>query len=274
MSLVSSVAPSASVRATTSVGTPSTSAARRAAVSVRMNCVGRDQHLAAEVPALLLARELVLEVHARRAGLDHRAHQLERVQRAAEPGLGVGDDRRDRTRMSRPSDHAIWSARVQRVVDPPDDGRHRVRRVQRLVGVGLSGRGSRRRRPASPRGRSPRARPSASRPPVRRSWRRAPRCSRACRAAPTAAARPSRRSCAPRGPSRAAGRRPQRSTAVRCRASAGRSPMALQLLRFAADPCLRRRVDHRVPPGCVGVMGPGTRKPSAEAKGRGRVRAV
>ena len=43
--------------------------------------------------ALLLGGELVLEVHARGAGLDHRLHQLERVQRAAEAGLGVGDDR-------------------------------------------------------------------------------------------------------------------------------------------------------------------------------------
>ena len=42
---------------------------------------GRDEHLAAEVAALLLGRELVLEVHARGAGLDHRLHQLEGVQR-------------------------------------------------------------------------------------------------------------------------------------------------------------------------------------------------
>jgi hypothetical protein len=53
-SLVSSLALSASVRATSRVGTPITSAARRAATSVRMNCAGRHQHLAAEVAALLL----------------------------------------------------------------------------------------------------------------------------------------------------------------------------------------------------------------------------
>ena len=55
----------------------------------------RDQHLAAEMAALLFRRELVLEVHAGRARLDHRLHQLERVERAAEAGLGVGDDRRE-----------------------------------------------------------------------------------------------------------------------------------------------------------------------------------
>ena len=58
----------------------------------------RDEHLAAEVAALLLRRELVLEVHAGGAGLDHRLHQLVRVQRAAEAGLGVGDDRREPVR--------------------------------------------------------------------------------------------------------------------------------------------------------------------------------
>ena len=94
-SLVSSFAPSESVRATSTVGTSSTSAASRAATSVRMNCDVGTQHLAAEVAALLLGRELVLVVHARGARLDHRLHQLEGVQRAAEAGLGVGEDRHD-----------------------------------------------------------------------------------------------------------------------------------------------------------------------------------
>ena len=95
MSLVSSVAASASVREMRTVGTPSTSAARRAAFSVPTNCAGRDEHLPAEVTALLLRRELVLEVDACGAGLDHPLHQLERVEVAAEAGLGVGDDRHE-----------------------------------------------------------------------------------------------------------------------------------------------------------------------------------
>ena len=59
----------------------------------------RDEHLAAEVAALLLGRELVLEVDGRGARLDVRLHDLERVQRAAEAGLGVGDDRREPVRL-------------------------------------------------------------------------------------------------------------------------------------------------------------------------------
>jgi hypothetical protein len=47
------------------------------------------------VAALLHRGELVLEVHAGGARLDHRLHQLERVQDAAESGFGIGDDRRE-----------------------------------------------------------------------------------------------------------------------------------------------------------------------------------
>ena len=55
----------------------------------------RHQNLAAEMAAFLLGRELVLEMDAGGAGLDHRLHQLEGVERAAEAGLGIGDDRRE-----------------------------------------------------------------------------------------------------------------------------------------------------------------------------------
>ena len=62
---------------------------------------GRDEHLPAEVAALLLGRKLVLPVHARRARRDHRLHQLERVQHAAEARLSVGHDRRQPVRLAR-----------------------------------------------------------------------------------------------------------------------------------------------------------------------------
>ena len=55
----------------------------------------RHQHLAAHVAALLRRGELILEMHAGGAGLDHRLHQLEGVQHAAEAGFGVGNDRRE-----------------------------------------------------------------------------------------------------------------------------------------------------------------------------------
>ena len=139
MSLVSSDALSASVRATSTRrhvehvgGEPR--GGKRADELAR-----RDEHLAAEVAALLLGRELILEVHARGARLDHRLHQLVRVQRAAEAGLGVGDDRRE------PVDVVVALGRVdlvgaqQRVVEPPHERRHAVRRIEALVGVGVAG---------------------------------------------------------------------------------------------------------------------------------------
>ena len=119
---------------------PSTSAASRAAISVRMNCARRDEHLAAHVAALLLGRELVLEVHAGGAGLDHRLHQLEGVERAAEAGLGVGDDRREPVRSPfLPSACSIWSARRSAWLMRCTTCGHAVRRVEALVGVHLPG---------------------------------------------------------------------------------------------------------------------------------------
>ena len=56
---------------------------------------GRDQHLAAEMAALLLRRQLVLVVDAGSARLDEGLHDLEGVERTAEAGFGIGDDRRE-----------------------------------------------------------------------------------------------------------------------------------------------------------------------------------
>ncbi len=101
---------------------------------------GRDQHLAAEVAALLLGGELVLPVHAGRAGGDHRGHQLVRVERATEAGLGVGDDRgQPVVRGRRALGGGDLVGAQQRVVDAAHDGRHRVGRVEALVRVGLPG---------------------------------------------------------------------------------------------------------------------------------------
>ena len=83
---------------------------------------GRDEHLAAEVPAFLFGGELIFEVHAGRAGFDHRFHQLEGVEWAAETGFRVGDDRRE------PVARATLALGVfdlvgaqQRLVDAPND---------------------------------------------------------------------------------------------------------------------------------------------------------
>ena len=102
--------------------------------------LGRHQHLAAHVAALLDRRQLVLEVRAGGAGGDHVLHQLEGVQHAAEAGFGVGHDRREvvgparvaRIDAARPLDLV---GALEGVVDPPHHGRHRIVGVQGLVRV-------------------------------------------------------------------------------------------------------------------------------------------
>ncbi len=94
--------------------------------------------------ALLHGSELVLEVHAGGASLDHRLHQFEGVQHTAEPGLGIGHDGREvvnvagvvRVLAFHPLD--LVGAR-ERVVDAADDGGHGVHGIQRLVRVHLTG---------------------------------------------------------------------------------------------------------------------------------------
>ncbi len=104
----------------------------------------RHQHLAAHVAALLHRRELVLEVHAGGAGVDHRLHQFEGVQHAAKAGLRIGNDRREvvdvagvvRVLAFHPLD--LVGAR-ERIVDAANHRRHRVGGIQRLVRIHLAG---------------------------------------------------------------------------------------------------------------------------------------
>jgi hypothetical protein len=100
----------------------------------------RHQDLAAQMTAFLFRRELVLEMHAGRAGLDHRLHQLVGVERAPEPGLGIGNDRRH------PVSVVAIAFRVgdlvgtaQCIIDAPDHIGHRIHRVERLVRIHLPG---------------------------------------------------------------------------------------------------------------------------------------
>ena len=110
----------------------------------------RDEHLAAEVAALLLRRELVLVVHAGGACLDHLGHQLEGVEGAAEAGLGVGDDRQPVVDVVPALGPVDPVGAEERVVQPPDELRRAVRRGTGS-GRGRSGRtGSRQLRPAQP----------------------------------------------------------------------------------------------------------------------------
>ncbi len=99
----------------------------------------RHEHLPAEVPALLLRAELVLEVDAGGSGLDHRAHELEGIERAAEAGLCVGEDRREPVRPVPTLGVVDLVGAEQGVVEAPDDGRNAVHGIEALVGIGRAG---------------------------------------------------------------------------------------------------------------------------------------
>ena len=102
--------------------------------------LGGDEHLATQVTALLLRGQLVLPVRSRDTGGDHGLLQLVDVERATEAGLTVGDDRHQPV-LHRPValDLGDLIGAQQRIVDPAHDLRHRVGRVQALVGVGVPG---------------------------------------------------------------------------------------------------------------------------------------
>ena len=99
------------------------------------------QHLPAHVTALLGRAELILEVDPGRAGLDHRLHQLEGIERAAEARLGVGHDRQHvvAARAALGLAPLDLVGPPERVVEASDQRRHRVRRVEGLVGIHLPG---------------------------------------------------------------------------------------------------------------------------------------
>src|SRR5215203_6376929 len=98
-----------------------------------------NKDLAAHVPALLLGGELVLEVDARSASFDHGLHQLEDVERAAETGLGISDYRGEPMDPVPTLGVVDLVGPLQRLVDPPDDVRHAVSRVQTLIRIHVPG---------------------------------------------------------------------------------------------------------------------------------------
>ena len=101
----------------------------------------RHQHFAAQMAAFFLGCELVFEMHAGSARLDHRLHQLVGIERTAEPGLGIGDDRRHPvsivTLVLRTGD-LVGAA--QCIIDAPDHIGDRIHGIKRLVRIHLGGR--------------------------------------------------------------------------------------------------------------------------------------
>src|SRR5215472_6103543 len=96
------------------------------------------QHLAAQVPALLLGGKLVLEMHAGGARLDHRLHELEGVERPAEARLGVGDDRRIPIGVALSFQGLDLIGALKRLVDAPHHRWNGVRRIEALVRIDLA----------------------------------------------------------------------------------------------------------------------------------------
>jgi hypothetical protein len=100
---------------------------------------GRHEHLAAEMAAFLLRRELILVVHAARTCLDHRAHQLIRVERPTEAGLRIGEDRRVPVRPVATLRPVDLIRTLQRVVQPLHELRRAVCGIEALIGIRLAG---------------------------------------------------------------------------------------------------------------------------------------
>ena len=94
-----------------------------------------DQHLAAEMAALLFGRELVLEMDACRAGLDIGFHDLERIQRAAKSGLGVGHDRREPIARDFALGMFDLVGALKSAVDLAGELRTGIGRIERLIGI-------------------------------------------------------------------------------------------------------------------------------------------
>ena len=76
-------------------------------------------------------------MHGGRAGIDHRLDQLERVERAAEAGLGIGDDRREPVDVILALHVLDLIGADQGVVNAPDQVGQAGHGIQALVGIRL-----------------------------------------------------------------------------------------------------------------------------------------
>ena len=109
------------------------------AVQVADMRLGGDQDLAAEVPAFLLRCELVFIMHPGGACGDVRLHDLEAVERPAEAGLGIGDDRREPVAGGAAFHMLDLVGALERGVDPLGELGPGIGGVERLIGIHLPG---------------------------------------------------------------------------------------------------------------------------------------
>ncbi len=89
--------------------------------------------------AFLDRGELVFEVHACSTRFDHRLHQLEGIQHAAETGFGIGHDGREIIDVILAFGPLDLVGTLEGVVDALDHHRHRIGRIERLVGIHFTG---------------------------------------------------------------------------------------------------------------------------------------
>ena len=84
--------------------------------------------------------QLIFEMYAGCAGIDHLLHQFKRVQGATEPGFGIGYDRGKPVRSSFSAVQNLdLVGPAQSVVNAADNFRNTVGRIKTLVGVHLTG---------------------------------------------------------------------------------------------------------------------------------------
>ena len=188
-------------------------------VEVADRGLGRDQHLAAEVAALLLGRELVFEVNAADARFDIGLHDLEAVEGAPKARLRVGDDRREPVALGSALAVLDLVGALQRAVDlawPARDPCSQDRATGRDT---WSRRCWRRPQPASRTDRSPSGPRGPSALPDCPLRRRARGPARLAAEAPTAETRRAGRACARSAASRGGAARLRRYTDARSRRS-------------------------------------------------------
>ena len=89
--------------------------------------------------ALLLRGELIFKVHAGGAGFDEGLHDLEAIERTAEAGFRVRDDRREVIDVALAFERLNLIDARKGVVDALYERGGAVGRIQALIGIGLAG---------------------------------------------------------------------------------------------------------------------------------------
>src|SRR3981189_180975 len=134
-SAVISLALSASVRASTKVGVPQTSAARRAAIRLRSCAAGGLSTLPALWSPLFVGGGLRLEGTPAGPGFNIGLHDLERVQRPAETGFRVGHDRHEPVDLGAAFGVLDLVGTLEGAVDAAAQFGTGIGRIEALVGI-------------------------------------------------------------------------------------------------------------------------------------------